>query len=542
MVPDRGGRWRIPVPDRFNMADALVSGHARGSRRDHIALVFEDTRGGIRSWTYGELERQSDALAAKLASRGVTKGDVVAIHTGHRPETIIGHLAAYKLGAIVATMSQLYGADTMRHILADSGAAVLITQDEVWQPLRQLRSVLSGLHTCIVTGDVAADELRFEDCIGGDAHGLVRADTCAADPALLIYTSGSTGLPKGILHGHRILPGYRPTLELFFNLELRDRGLVFWTPADWAWIGGFVDVVYPALLFGHKVVALQRRFEADEALDIMSRHGVTHSLMTPTALRRLTQIAAPHSGRDLRLRTVFTGGEALSAETYAWLRDELRIVCNEGYGMSEVNHMIGNCQKLAPIQPGSMGWEFPGHRALLVDDNGNEVAPGEIGEVVTGEDAPTLFLGYWRNPDLTASLRLGPWVRTYDLASRDERGYFWYKGRKDDLIKSAGYRIGPFEIEDVMVQHDAVAEVAIIGAPDAERGQIVKAFVKLSPGFQPGDTLVRELQQHVRARLAAYKYPRVIEFIDAMPLTSTGKISRGALRRLDTSRGESGAS
>lgn len=533
LVEEPGGSWRIPIPDRFNMAEALVSAHARGPLRDRVAVTFEAAGGACRPYTFGELETASDALAATLGARGIAKGDVVAIHTGSRPETIIGHLAAYKLGAIVATISQLYGPDTLKHILADSGARVIVTQDEVWARMRPIRHEFPELECCIVVGECAADELRFEDCCRSTGIGFRRADTRSSDPALLIYTSGSTGMPKGILHAHRLLPAYRPTLELFYNLDLRERDLVFWTPADWAWIGGFVDVVYPALLFGHRVVASQERFEPERALDLMSRHGVTHSLMTPTALRRMAQIAEPRRGRDLRLRTVFTGGEALSRETYNWLCQELGIVCNEGYGMSEVNHAIGNCERVAPIRPGSMGWEFPGHRVALVDDNGNAVGPGEVGEIVVDARDPTLFLGYWRSPDLTASLRLGPWIRTYDLGTRDADGYFWYEGRKDDLIKSAGYRIGPFEVEDALRQHPAVGEAAVIGSPDPDRGHVVKAFIKLAPGWEPGEPLVKQLQQHVRDRLAAYKYPRIIEFVDAMPLTSTGKISRSALRKRD---------
>ena len=258
---------------------------------------------------------------------------------------------------------------------------------------------------------------------------------------------------------------------------------MLWTAADWAWIGGLVDVVLPALQFGHRLIASQHRFEPEWALEFMQRHGVTHILLTPTALNRLAQIPRPRQRfPDLRLRVAFTGGEPLPGETLRWLESELGVVCNEGYGMSEVNHMIGNCRRLRPIRPGSMGWEFPGHVAALVDETGQAVPDGEPGEIVTRADAPTLFLGYWRQPELTAAMRLGPWVRTRDLAVRDADGYYWYRGRNDDLIKSAGYRIGPVEIEDELMRHPAVAEVAVIGVPDAERGQRVQACVVLGAG------------------------------------------------------------
>ncbi|MEP6656348.1 MAG: AMP-binding protein, partial [Betaproteobacteria bacterium] len=414
----------------------------------------------------------------------------------------------------------------------DSSARVLVTQDTVWSSMRSLRHELPALEHCIVVGDVVAGEDRFDECVAaGEATSAVV--TRADEPALLVYTSGSTGMPKGVMHGHRIVHAYRTTLDLFYNLELEEPGLVFWTAADWAWIGGLVDVVFPAWMYGHAVVASQHRFDELWALAFMARHGVTHGLLTPTALKRLAQVSEPRRRWSLRLRTIFTGGEALPGETLNWLERELGVVCNEGYGMSEVNHMIGNCRKLRPIVPGSMGWEFPGHVAALVDENGAPVTDGEIGEIVTTESAPTLFLGYWRRPDLTAAMRLGQWVRTHDLAVRDANGYYWYRGRNDDLIKSSGFRIGPAEIEDVLLSHPAVAEAAVIGAPDPERGQIVKAFIRVAAGYSCSDALVAELQQHVKARLASYKYPREVEFLDEFPMTSTGKVSRAALRRRD---------
>ena len=525
-------RYRIALPELANIAADTVGRIAAGPGADRPAVIFEDADGRVGTTSYAELDRRAARFAGFLADLGVGRGDVVAVHTGSRLETGIAHLATYRLGAIVATLSQLYGPDTVRHVLADSGARVLVTQDAVWAPLRPLRAALAALDHCIVVGDAVAGEHRFDDGVAAGTAAPAVA-TRADDPALLVYTSGSTGMPKGVTHGHRIVHAYRTTLDLFYNLELEEPDLVFWTAADWAWIGGLVDVVFPAWMYGHPVVASQHRFDELWSLDFMARHGVTHGLLTPTALKRLAQVDAPRRRWNLKLRTIFTGGEALPGETLNWLEHELGIVCNEGYGMSEVNHMIGNCRKLRPIRPGSMGWEFPGHVAALVDENGEPVADGEVGEIVTTADAPTLFLGYWGRPDLTAAMRLGPWIRTRDLAVRDADGYYWYRGRNDDLIKSSGFRIGPAEIEDVLLAHPAVAEAAVIGAPDPERGQIVKAFVRVAAGHARSDALVAELQQHVKTRLAAYKYPREIEFIDVFPLTSTGKVSRAELRRRD---------
>ena len=527
-------RFHAVIPEFVNISEDWMARHAVGPGADRPALVFEAADGDVSTLGYAELNSLATRLAVSLRGMGVDRGQRVAVHSGSRPETVIAHMAVYKLGAIVVTLSQLFGPDTMLHALEDSGAQVIVTQDEVWEPMRSKRSRLPALEHCLVIGETAPGEIAFSECLTGEAVGFLPVRTRADDPALLIYTSGSTGMPKGVLHGHRIIHGYQPTLELFYNLELREPDLVFWTPADWAWIGGWIDVVMPGLIFGHTVVASQHRFDAEWALEFMARHGITHTLITPTALKRLAQVERPRERFDLKLRTIFTGGEALPGETLKWLNQELGVVCNEGYGMSEVNQMIGNCQCLRPIKPGSMGWIMPGHSVALVDEDGGEVADGEVGEIVTGTDAPTLFLGYWGRPDLTEETRLGPWVRTRDLAVRDADGYFWYRGRSDDLINSSGYRIGPAEVEESLSHHPAVADVGVIGVPDPNRGAIVKAFVKLANGWEPGDDLVVELQRHVKTTLAAYKYPRQVEFLDDLPTTSTGKVSRAELRRQDS--------
>ncbi|WDR02885.1 AMP-binding protein [Devosia algicola] len=373
-------------------------------------------------------------------------------------------------------------------------------------------------------------ELDLAEAFATDISGFEPDYGGADDPALLMYTSGSTGKPKGILHGHRVLASYTPSINLFFNLTMDDSDAVYWSPSDWAWVGGLLDMLFPAWMAGRPIVTSMDRFKADWAYEFMARHKVTHTFLAPTAIKRLAQTTEPRKRYDLALRVICTGGEALAAETLEWAEKRLGVVCNEFYGMTEVNHLIGNCAALYPRKPGSMGRAYPGHVVRLVDGDGNDVAEGEAGEIVTPMTAPTRFLGYLNNPGKEKEMQLGDSLRTFDLAERDEDGYFWYKGRSDDLIKSSGFRIGPAEIEDCLLAHPAVAETAIVGKPDADRGSIVKAFIKLRQGFTPSSELSDSLTVHVRERLAGYKAPREIEYVDEFEMTSSGKINRRALR------------
>ena len=532
LVRDAQGRHRIPIPAHANIAADTVAKHAAGPRSGHPALIFEADDGTLRRWTFAELDRAAGAFARGLARLGVGKGDPVGVHTGQRPETAIAHLAIYKLGAIVVTLSRLYGPETLRHILGDCALKVIVTEPAAvdgWQALGaelgvEVRLVTTEKHPCAVA-DVAT-------LLDADTADFEPVATQSGDPALLMYTSGSTGKPKGLLHGHRILHAYLPTVSLFYNLEMHDRDCVFWTPADWAWVGGLLDLVLPAWFYGHTVIASQHRFDQEWAVGFMARHRVTHVFMTPTGLKRLAETGDPRSRHTLALRVICTGGESLPSEIVRWCEDRLGAVCNEFYGLTEFNHLVGNCRRLYPIRAGSMGRTYPGHATALVDDSGNAVPTGQVGEIVSTTDDPTLFLGYWGDPGIPERLRLGAdLLRTGDLARRDADGYFWYQGRNDDLIKSAGYRIGPAEVEDALVTHPAVAEAAVIGSPDVARGTIVKAYVRLRQGVAPSASLVRELQDHVKKNLAAYKYPRDIEFVDEFPLTSSGKIRRAELRR-----------
>ena len=527
------GEYSIEWPSDYNIYKATVGRYLGPEDRDKPAMIFEAPDGSVSIQSFAEIDTAATALAATLRELGYGSGDPIAIHTGQHPDTGIAHVAIAKMGGIAVTLSQLYGPDTLAHAMNDCRAGVILTSNEAWAPLRtekfpHLRHVLMrqpGPGDIDLGATMIDPPPDFEPSFGG-----------ADDPALLMYTSGSTGKPKGIMHGHRILAAYTPSINLFFNRSMDDEDAVYWSPSDWAWVGGLLDMLFPAWLAGRPVATSLERFTADYAYQFMSRHKVTHTFLAPTAIKRLAQHPDPHRDHDLALRVICTGGEALASETLAWAENKLRVTCNEFYGMTEVNHLIGNCAALFPRRPGSMGRAYPGHKVLLIDGDGRPVDDGEPGEVVTPQDSPTRFLGYFDNTEKTEEMKLGRYLRTHDLAVRDADGYFWYKGRSDDLIKSSGFRIGPAEVEECLLSHPAVAEVAVIAKPDPDRGSIVKAVVKTRSGVGGDESLANALKEHVKTRLAGYKAPREIEFVDGFEMTSSGKISRRSLREAEEAK------
>jgi acetyl-CoA synthetase len=357
-----------------------------------------------------------------------------------------------------------------------------------------------------------------------------------------MYASGTTGAPKGVLHAHRVLAGYLVTIALVFNIRFDDRTM-FWTPSDWAWVGGLLDVLFPAWAFGRPVLGSDARFDAERSFAMIADVGVTHAFLAPTALKMMAQVRSPRERFATRLQVLASGGESVAAEVLRWGEEELGATVNEFYGLTEVNHLIGSCSALWPVRPGFMGRAYPGREVALVDEHGAPVSAGVEGQIVVRRGDPTGFLGYWEKPEKTCEMFLGgrdvagAWIKTGDMAVRDEEGYFRFMGRNDDLIKSGGYRIGPAEVEEALLALDEVAEAAVIATPDAIRGAVVKALVRLAAGVTPSDALKGRIQEHVKRQLAAYKYPRAVEFVENFPLTTTGKIDRKELRRREAAGG-----
>jgi acetyl-CoA synthetase len=421
--------------------------------------------------------------------------------------------------------------------LENSGARAVITDGGNIEKILEIRDRLPELRTVFVTrGTPGGGVLGFWESIEKGSSDFAALKTKADDPALIIYTSGTTGPPKGALHAQRVLLGHVPGVEFFHNFFPKKDDL-YWTPADWAWIGGLIDVLLPSWHHGVPVVAYRaKKFDPEQAFYFIAKYGIRNAFMPPTALKMMRQVKDPRSRHDYQMRTIGCGGETLGEELLEWGKEVMGLVINEFYGQTEVNLVVGNCSEVMPVKRGSMGRAIPGHRVEVVSESGEVVPAGTVGEVAIWRPDPVMFLGYWGNEEATREKFVGDWCLTGDLARKDEEGYFWYVGRKDDVITSAGYRIGPAEIEDCLLKHPAVAMAAVIGSPDPIRTEIVKAFIVVKPDFSAAPALAEEIQNFVKTRLAAHEYPREIEFVKELPLTATGKIMRKELRKLELER------
>jgi acetyl-CoA synthetase len=521
--------WQIPP--RYNIGVDVCDKWADGSGR--LALIYEHRDGSATHYSFDDLKARSNQFANALRRSGVVQGDRVAIFLPQSPETAIAHLAAYKAGCIAVPLFALFGVDAIQYRLADSAATALVTDTAGLQKLAEIRHTLPELKAvyCIdpAQADTAHEASGFWSALEAETATFTPADTSADDPAVIIYTSGTTGKPKGALHAQRVLPGHLPGVELsqaYFPAKAR----LIWTPADWAWIGGLFDVLLPA--WHHGVTVLARRFEkfdGEAAFDLMARHAVTHTFLPPTALKMMRTVAHPERWK-LSLHAVASGGESLGEELIAWGRAALGVTINEFYGQTECNVVVSSCASLFAPRIGAIGKAVPGHEVAIVDDDGHPLPNDAIGNIAIAGPDPVMFLGYWGNEAATRDKFRGRYLLTGDLGQCDSDGFIRFVGRNDDVITSAGYRIGPASIEDCLLQHPAVCMAAVVGAPDEQRTEIVLAFVVLNAGFVAGEQLVRDIQQHVKTRLAAHEYPREIRFVESLPLTATGKVIRKELR------------
>ena len=580
-------RWQ--VPRQFNMAEVCMRRWAASpgmARR--TAIIEHRAEGAAARYSYGQLQQAADALSHALLDLGVQRGDRVAIVLPQRFETAVSYMAILQIGAVAMPLSQLFGPEALAYRLQDSGTVLALVDASTVESMQTARASSPALRHLVGVGEVAARcDHGFEalldlgrslmagagpgraprqqprsDSPAGPQRSMrwsVPVRTLAEDPAVLIYTSGTTGPPKGALIPHRALignlTGFVCSQNWFgFDPSGRQPGksqAVFWSPADWAWTGGLMDALLPTLYFGRPIVAWSGRFSPELAFTLLAQHRVTHTFLFPTALKAMMKAyPTPRTQFRLQLQAIMSAGEAVGDAVFGYCQEQLGVTVNEMFGQTEINYIVGNCAMNGrsrhgagwPARAGSMGRPYPGHRVEVIDDEGNVCPAGVPGDValhrldVHGKPDPILFLGYWNNPRSTAAKFTGDWCRTGDLAVRDAEGYLWYQGRADDVFKAAGYRIGPSEVENCLVKHPAVANAAVVPKPDPERGALVKAYVVLAPGHTASNRLIGELQQHVRGKLAPYEYPKEIEFIAELPMTTTGKVQRRVLRLQEEER------
>jgi len=585
-------RWQ--VPRYFNLAQACAQRWGLGRSGNRIAII--ETGAGARPlpFTYRQLHQEACQLANTLDALGVEAGDRVAIILPQCVETAVAHLAAFRLGAISMPLSVLFGREALAFRLQDAQARIAIVDSAHLETVREAAADCPELADLIVVPapldlrpaaiqpttvrptSTVSQHLRyprqhdryFEHDYralidrSSRQHAIVR--TLADDPAVLIYTSGTTGAPKGALIPHRALfgnlPGFVASQDWFpwggrttAPRDGRNSGDRFWSPAGWAWTGGLWDALLPTLYFGQSIVGSRERFSAENAFEWMTRHEVTNAFLFPTALKQMMKARPSLSSAErqsLRLRALMSAGESLGEPVYAWCAETLGLQPNEMFGQTEANYVVGNSSRRWPAVPGHIGRPYPGHRVAIIDEDGQALPAGEFGELAVhrfdrhGHPDPVLFLGYWGNPQATQAKFRGDWWLTGDLAVLTDHGDFRYQGRTDDLFKSSGYRIGPGEIEHCLIGHPAVLNAAVVPKPDADRGAVVKAYVVLSApdqhqGPEQRRVLTESLQAHVRERLAPYEYPKEIEFIDALPMTTTGKVQRRVLRLQEEERARS---
>jgi acetyl-CoA synthetase len=528
-------KWIIPAD--YNVAIDCLDRHA--NLRDKVALLYEDDEGHSARYTFAQMIEASNRFANALRGLGIERGDVIAVHTPQRPETAIAHIAAYRLGAIALPISKLFGPDAIQYRLENSSAKAILMEPETAVKMDAVDRKSLPCFKHVITTDGAKGGLSFDDLISKGAPTFAIEKTSAEDPVLLMYTSGTTGNPKGVLHVARFVLGHNGIDYSYNYLRCGD---LYYSPADWAWVGGLLAGLLAIWPYGIPVLAYRSkaRFDPDVTFRLLEKHGASIGVYPPTALKVLREIKNPREKyRRLRLRCIVSGAEPVSPQLAKWVDEELQVEFNQGFGQTEAMCFIGTCSAVEKPRLEALGKPYPGHDVAIVSQEGEVLKAGDTGEIAIRRDSPVVMREYWKNSTAMSEKFKGEWCMTGDLGQMDEEGYVYFQGRNDDVIKSSGYRIGPSEIEAKIMEHRSVASCAVIGVPDPQRGQAIKAFIKLLPGFSPSDAIISEIQVHVKTRLAAHEAPRDFEFLEEFPSTVTGKIMRRELRAREEAKWKS---
>ncbi|NOX62209.1 MAG: AMP-binding protein, partial [Chloroflexi bacterium] len=493
----RAFRWDIP--ETYNIGVDVCDKWA-DAEPDRLALIHLRNDGGVEEYAFADMKRLSNQTAHMLAAHGVGRGDRVGVLLPQAPETGYVHVAIYKLGAIAVPLFTLFGVEALAYRLQNSGARAIVTNHEGAAKIEQIRDELPDLDIVFDIEGGGPGRIDFHAEREQYPAQFEPVDTLADDPVLIIYTSGTTGPPKGALHAHRTLLGHLPGVEMSHDF-FPQPGDRIWTPADWAWIGGLYDVLMPAWHHGVTVVSHRfAKFDPEAAFRLIADFEVRNAFLPPTALKMMRTVVNPEKRWRYHMRSIASGGETLGAELLDWGRKTFGLTINEFYGQTECNMIVSSCAAIMPAKPGIMGRPVPGHELAIIDEAGHPLPNGELGQIAVKRPDPVMFLEYWRNPQATRDKFIGDWLLTGDMGVMDDEGYIRFVGRNDDVIISAGYRIGPGEIEDCLMGHPAVKMAAAVGVPDETRNEIVKAFIILQEGYEPDDALVKDIQSYVKTR------------------------------------------
>lgn len=527
---DAAASFEWNVPEALNIADAVCGRWATandGKRR--VALFFESPAGDRQTYTFWQVNRTANQVANALQTAGVTPGTRVGVILPQRPETLFANLGILRAGAIAVPLSPLYGTEGLQYRLDHSQTQVAIVDRGRAATLADIHPELDALETIITLDDPPdLDGLPWADTVDAAPTTFEASETTAEDSAYIIYTSGTTGRPKGAHHAHRKLLGYIPGWQMIN--EFPGPEAVHYTPAGWSWVGGLFAVVWCAWYHGQPVVGYSGQFDPETTYDLLETYGITNPLFTSTMLRMLRDV--DHTQYDLDIEVVPSGGEPVTPELYDYVDTAWNAVINEIYGQTECNFLIGTNHHLMSLNRDATGKPCPGHTVDIIDETTGERLPdGEIGHIAVKRPDPSMLIDYWNDPDRTADLFVGDWMKTGDAGSRDADGFIYFEGRADDVIITAGYRVSPLEVEQNLREHGAVNDAVVVGVDDEERGQIVKAYIQLAAGHTPSDALTDDIQTRVKHRLAAYEYPREIEYVDEFPTTVSGKIQRHKLHK-----------
>ncbi|WP_436347149.1 acyl-CoA synthetase [Natronorubrum sp. FCH18a] len=518
--------WEIP--ETFNIADAVCGRWADyPDAKRRVGLFYEAEDGTRETYTFWQIQRIANRVSNLLTEVGAKRGTRVGIVLPQRPETLFANLGVLQLGGISVPLSVLYGIEGLRYRLDHSQTEIVIVDEERADVVAELQEELDYLETVVTLDDPdEIDGQPWEQGIANTAPDFETVETDAEDSAYIIYTSGTTGKPKGAHHAHRKLLGYIPGWQLMNEFPGDDA--VHYTPSGWSWVGGLFAVVWGAWYHGQPVVGYGGQFEPETVYELMDRYGVTNPLLTATMVRMMTDV--DHSRYDLDVDVVPSGGEKVTDDIFNFVENEWDAVVNEIYGQTECNFLVGTNHELMDGNREATGKPCPGHTVAIIDEEtGKRKDPGEIGHIAVKRPDPSMLLDYWNQPDLTSELFVDDWMKTGDAGSYDSDGYIYYEGRADSVIITSGYRVSPLELEECLREHDTVNDSVVAGVEDEERGTIVKAFIKPEPTIDPSDELVSELQEFVKEREAAYKYPREVEFVEEFPTTASGKVQRHKL-------------